>query len=750
MSKDILIVEPHRRTADTLVLRMTARGYTARSAATPGEAEDAMQRRRPDLMIVGLGLPQDAPKALCDRLRGMPGGALVPILLLDDGSGAISTQREAIALGADRLFKRPAEMATLIETAASLVGPGPAPRPSASIDTQTDADREAEASDETLDFSSLNALIWSDPPGDLRDRPASFPPFEDATEISLDDADPLADPPDADFDSLPGMPLTDLPSIDFASLAERGALAGYETVGDAPPIESADFASLNVVLHDEPGEPDEAPPRTQPRHTIPPSFAPAEGTPVEWAEPAESRPPVRSARPSARPAVLSRPPITPAAARPVTPPLAPAPASSIVSPIASAPVPRPEPVARHSLPPEPVARHSLPPDPLPERPGVAYRPPAAPVPEEEARWAAVIQPGRAIPLTRRGLGGLLIGMARLRRTGRVEVTAGGALRRVFFDAGRPVFFDSSASGEDLGAWLATEGQVTRGALASARTQAAQLGVPPEEVLIEQGFVSSEQVYRALAAHVSERIIALFGLESGTSLVVQGGPRPVDPVDLGAPIERIVLDGIRRKYGRLRLYRSFGTPVVVPRPSANPPTVPLRVDEQAALDAVDGRRSVADIAQAVRMAEPDALAVLHGLALAGFIDPPAAAGQGTLPPLDAALIARAHGPQSADALPGFAEQVHAKLAVIDAGDYFAVLDVPSQATGAEIEAAYSTLRRRFDPHRVAAGPLAEQVREIADVLGDAFAILSDPRRRARYAEALTRRPAAEAAWRYSKS
>ena len=129
MSKDILIVEPDRRTADTLVLRLTARGYSARSAATPPEAEDALQRRRPDLMIVGLSLPDGSPQALCNRLRAMPGGALAPILLVDDGTAQITTQRDAIALGADRLFRRPAELPTLIETAASLIGADQIPPP---------------------------------------------------------------------------------------------------------------------------------------------------------------------------------------------------------------------------------------------------------------------------------------------------------------------------------------------------------------------------------------------------------------------------------------------------------------------------------------------------------------------------------------------------------------------------------------------------------------------------------------------
>jgi CheY-like chemotaxis protein len=758
VAKDILIVEPDRRTADTLVLRLTARGYSARSAATPAEAEDALLRRRPDLMIVGLSLPNGSPKSLCDRLRAMPGGALAPILLVEDGAAEITTQRDAIALGADRVFRWPADLPTLIETAASLLGPSNAQPPIGPDGSGEDSP------DESLDFSSVNALIWSDAPGDLTEGqwspdprsmpPRSMPPRtaapEDSTELSLDDSVSL--PAFADFDGPPATP-TDLPSIDFESLS------GQSFGAPESAIASVDFSSLNETLRAR----DEGIPPAEVASAGPPSLPPEDRSGFDWGEaprsavPQSGAPPPSSIDSSWRREGDTRASVTASArAVPDQPPVT---RTGVTSPgvqpdavTANAPMhPRARPTVRFAptLPRPAAPQLNERPPPLPKRPSAAYRPPAPPTPPEDARWQAVVQPGRAIPLARRGLGGLLIGMARLHLSGRVEVAAGGALRRVFFDAGRPVFFDSSAAEEDLGAWLAREGQVTRGVLASARTQAAQLGVPPEELLIEQGSVTSETVYRALAAHITERIIALFGLESGTSLVIQGGPRPVDPADLGAPIERLVLDGVRRKYGRLRLYRAFGTPVTVPRPAAARPRVPLRVDEQAALDAVDGRRTVAEIAQAIRMADPDALAVLHGLALAGFIEPPAVAGQGTLPPLDAALIARAEGPQSADQRPGFADQVHAKLADVHEADYFAVLDVPPEATGAEIEAAYMTLRRRFDPHGVA-GPLAEQVRDIADVLGDAFAILSDPRRRRCYAEALTRRRTPEAQWRYSKS
>jgi CheY-like chemotaxis protein len=463
--------------------------------------------------------------------------------------------------------------------------------------------------------------------------------------------------------------------------------------------------------------------------------------------------------PSAPPSEATAPPPLPMD----TPPAAPTTAPAAAAPLAEEPTiaEPPPPGDRYAwalddeapAPPAPPALGAVPataeapqpttspaPPTLDERPGAGFRPPSAPAEDAEGLWESVLRPGRAAPLTERGVGELLAAAARTGLTGRIEVASSGVLRRLFFEGGQPVYADSSADAEDLAAHLAAEGMVARSALERARARVAQVGGSPEELLIEAGYLDPEAVYQALRDHVVQRVLGLFALEAGEAVVVRGGPKPLDPVDLGLHSGRLVLDGVRRKYGRLRLYRAFGTASAVPRPrpGAQPPAgLALRPDEEAVWKACDGHRSAVEIARAARTSEVDALAILYGLSMLDLVEGPTGRRRGALPTLDPERVERAGAPRTADQMPGYADLVGGKLADVRSADYFQVLGVPQGATRAEVRAAWEALKRRFDPHRVRRdSPLWHQVVEIAAVVDDAHTMLSDPRLRARYERALS--------------
>jgi peroxiredoxin len=66
-------------------------------------------------------------------------------------------------------------------------------------------------------------------------------------------------------------------------------------------------------------------------------------------------------------------------------------------------------------------------------------------------------------------------------------------------------------------------------------------------------------------------------------------------------------------------------------------------------------------------------------------------------------------------------------------YYTLLDIPAQATAAEVEAAYQRQRERYSPERVAA--LGEEFRRVAEArsaeIEHAYAVLADPDRRRTY-------------------
>lgn len=88
------------------------------------------------------------------------------------------------------------------------------------------------------------------------------------------------------------------------------------------------------------------------------------------------------------------------------------------------------------------------------------------------------------------------------------------------------------------------------------------------------------------------------------------------------------------------------------------------------------------------------------------------------------------------------RIRARRALVDEGDYFALLGVGRNATSYDIRRAYTMLRQEFEPSRILT-PLTTDLQEdtdvILDVIDEAYEILRDPVRRERYRRALEDAP-----------
>lgn len=130
--------------------------------------------------------------------------------------------------------------------------------------------------------------------------------------------------------------------------------------------------------------------------------------------------------------------------------------------------------------------------------------------------------------------------------------------------------------------------------------------------------------------------------------------------------------------------------------------------------------------------PDIAAVLFGLVELGVLKLRTSAAP-------ARPVQRAVDPLDHDALRA---RVRARRALVDEGDYFALLGVERSATGYDIRRAYTDLRRELDPSRVltpATADLSEDVELILEVLDEAYEVLRDQVRRERYRRALEQEP-----------
>lgn len=88
------------------------------------------------------------------------------------------------------------------------------------------------------------------------------------------------------------------------------------------------------------------------------------------------------------------------------------------------------------------------------------------------------------------------------------------------------------------------------------------------------------------------------------------------------------------------------------------------------------------------------------------------------------------------------RIHARRALVEEGDYFALLGVSRNATSYDIRRAYTSLRQEFDAERILTpltADLGHDLELILEILDEAFEILRDGVRRERYRRALEDAP-----------
>ena len=99
----LLIVDDDSLIQESLSLFLRLRGYNVESAHSGAEALAAIARRRPDLVILDLGLPDMDGRAVCERVRQTSD---IPIIVLSARSGD-SEKILALERGADDYVTKP-------------------------------------------------------------------------------------------------------------------------------------------------------------------------------------------------------------------------------------------------------------------------------------------------------------------------------------------------------------------------------------------------------------------------------------------------------------------------------------------------------------------------------------------------------------------------------------------------------------------------------------------------------------------
>jgi hypothetical protein len=325
-----------------------------------------------------------------------------------------------------------------------------------------------------------------------------------------------------------------------------------------------------------------------------------------------------------------------------------------------------------------------------------------------------------------------------RATGTMTLTAPDSVRRLTFRDGDLVAATSTAAEESLVAFLGLRGDLPRETLRRLGGRFPAFGRHAGAALVARGYLRQDQMWPTLRAH-SEWLLGRFFEMPNAQLAVESefaGRTASDPTAFGGSTGAAVfVDVIRRVISPTEAIARLGGPGA--RLVAGDA---LGLLEECALDASDIDRVRASeggsLGDALVRAPEGALAtVLYALVQIGVM--------GVTVPSDSDAEPSSLGGDKAltdETLDeeAFRERIRARLQLVEEGDYFALLGVPSSATGYEIRRAFLDLRRAFEPARVSTPGLADlddDLRTIVGVLEEAYEVLKDSARRERYRRAI---------------
>jgi hypothetical protein len=328
---------------------------------------------------------------------------------------------------------------------------------------------------------------------------------------------------------------------------------------------------------------------------------------------------------------------------------------------------------------------------------------------------------------------------RARYTGALALEDEHGIRRIVFREGDFVTAASSVEGESLVAFLVERGALPREVGERLGRKLPPFGRHASAALIAHGHLRQDELWPVLRAHAEWLVGRALMLQHAVASLEAEVPARLEAepaVFGGATGAEVFVELVRRVLDPAEALERLGGGDA--RLTDGPATALLG---EASLPehelAFVNRAKSSTLKQVVQTAHsPDMTAVLFALTELGVL-------QRTVPSAAPGPPARFDG-RPVDQLDDAAgrARILARKALVDEGDYFALLGVRPNATAYEIRQAYVQLRHEFEPHRILTGgtaDLRDEVEQIVEVLEEAYDVLRDQVRRERYRRALEAAP-----------
>ena len=118
--KFVLIVDDDPDMVETVGMMLESKGYEVGKAYDGIEGEEAIKKRRPDLVVLDVMMPRKDGYVLCGELKNDAATRDIPVILLTAVGEAVPTttytHADGMATEADDYIPKPVDTATLVRS----------------------------------------------------------------------------------------------------------------------------------------------------------------------------------------------------------------------------------------------------------------------------------------------------------------------------------------------------------------------------------------------------------------------------------------------------------------------------------------------------------------------------------------------------------------------------------------------------------------------------------------------------------
>jgi DNA-binding response OmpR family regulator len=123
--KYVLIVDDDPDLVETVAMLLESKGYEVGKAYDGIEGEEAIKKRRPDVLVLDVMMPRKDGYKLCKELKSNKWTQDIPIILLTAVGEAVSTtsytHAEGMSTEAEDFIPKPVDAKTLVEAVERLL-----------------------------------------------------------------------------------------------------------------------------------------------------------------------------------------------------------------------------------------------------------------------------------------------------------------------------------------------------------------------------------------------------------------------------------------------------------------------------------------------------------------------------------------------------------------------------------------------------------------------------------------------------